>query len=259
MPGAWWGDQVIGVGQARRYRIGTLDLWIKCLPREWRIAHVEDREQPDRAEQLGPGPDLPPPEGAEIMRFGTHPGDEKVILRPRGADRPVVIRPDPALGLPSGESVVFYVSSPVWVEVAADVGRPMVEIPVTRPSDTWFGPSPREGELCYASRTKARLFLSELPPRPGRAITEVRVHNQGHGLIPIERVAIPMPNLSLFATEAGVLWTPSVVVTRKDQPLAEVQVDSKPSAMAGATRRVSPARRPGAPSFLFRALGALLA
>ena len=53
---------------------------------------------------------------------------------------------------------MIYVSTPLWVRV--DVHDPpqfLQEIPVIRPSDTWFGPSTREGELGYAGRTHGRL------------------------------------------------------------------------------------------------------
>jgi hypothetical protein len=135
----------------------------------------------------------------------------------------------------------------------------MLDVPTYRPSDTWFGPNTRVGELCYAARTSARLSLDQVVRRPGRAITELRLINDGHDALRIERVKVPVPHLGVFRSEDGVFWTERVDLHRKpDEAQATIEIVPGAPAIAGATTRIAEPRETGTPSILVRALGALL-
>jgi hypothetical protein len=115
------------------------------------------------------------------------------------------------------------------------------------------------GELCYASRTNARLHLANLPPRPHRATTRVTLRNGADSELVLERLALPVPHLSLHAGAEARLWTPSVTVERdRDGGLAEVRLEATPPAEAGASELVAPAREADSRNVLVRALEALL-
>ena len=254
-----WAEHPIPANAARRWQIGPLSLWVCGLHREWRVAWWHDEGLQESLEvSSGPIPEAWPEE-VEVQRFAAADGATGVRMRPLTSDRPVVARPDASLGVPPGHRVTFFLTTPLWVEVATTAGQPLVAMPTRRLSGTWFGTSTREGQLCYASQTRARLVLDQLPIRPGRVVTEVRVHNQGPDLLPIERVHLPLPHLPLHETEAGVLWTPALTVVRhRDRAQAEVKIDRGAPAAAGRTTLRSPARQAGEPSILVRALGALL-
>lgn len=253
----WWGTFEVGVNETSSWSIGPLTVWIEGRTREWRISHLHSPDEIDRL-AMTPSAASPDPTPA-LLRVATDDADPSVRLRPATADRPMVVRPDSALRLPKGGSTTFYMSTPAWVEIlAAASSTELTAIPTTRPSDTWFGPSRVEGELCYASRTAARLVLEELPRRPGRISTEVRVDNRGADALVIERVQIPLPHLAVFAAGAD-LWTPSVTLTRRgDEPLAEVRVSERPPSAAGSATKVRDARDRGAPTISIRGLGAWL-
>ncbi len=255
---AWWGSREIPRGQAVRWTIGPLELWIAGHASEWRVATRDDPDELDRLAIEGPG-DLSPPTDAEVTRFATTATDERISLQPVPADRPIVVRPDPAIAVLPDQTVTFYVSTPSWLEITGGTGT-LATLPSRRLSDTWFGASTMDGQLCYASPTAARLQLQDLPVRPGRVRTEIRVRNQGSDRLLLERVQIPAPWLSLFASADNVLWTPTVTVVRKGgEPSAEVTLANRPPAVAGATERLVAARAPGLPNIVVRALGALLA
>lgn len=256
----WWGSWNIPPGQAHRWVVGPLELWIEGRPSEWRVAVADRPDALDRFVFEGPSQGLLPPEDARELRFATTLEDQRISIEPTPADRPIVVRPQPALSLPSSQSVTFYVSTPAWLELVAGTGGRLVNLPSTRLSDTWFGATTREGQLCYASRTAASLQLESLPLRPGRVRTEIRVRNQGPDPLLIERVQLPAPHLPLFVTRDNVLWTPSVTVVRKgSEPRAEVTVSNGPPAPVGPTERIASARVTGPPNIVVRALGALLA
>lgn len=257
-PAQPWGKHTLPLHSARSWQIGPLSLWVCSQELQWRVATWHDEARLDELHTEPTDPELPLPEHASLHRFATDSGQHSIGLRPLSADRPVVARPEVPLGLPPGHQATFYMSTPAWVEVSAG-DHPLLAVPTSQLSDTWFGASTREGQLCYASRTQARLLLDQLPKRPGRVVTEVRVRNQGTQTLALERVQIPLPHLALHRTTEGVLWTPSVtVVLHPERADAEVRIAPRPPAAAGGTTPHSEARQLGAPSFLVRALGALL-
>ena len=177
----WWGDAEARPEELNHWRVGPLDLWAQSRPHEWRLAH---REQSD---PLAPGietmhawPDPTPPDAASTHRFAMKSAGAKLRLEPATADRPVVIRPDLPLHVPAGQEVTLYVSSPLWMRVyAGDHPQPLLDLPIARPSDTWFGPNTVTGEICFAGRTLAKLVLDEVDAPPSRALMAVRISNRG--------------------------------------------------------------------------------
>ena len=138
-------------------------------------------------------------------------------MRPALADRPVVSKPEKPLYISSGESVVVYLSFPLWLRLeAGEPARLLKELPTLRLSDTWFGPSTREGGLCYASRNFGRLALDEPMRRPHRVLTAVQICNRASDPLCVERINVPLPHLSLYQDDAGVLWTEALTMEGHD-------------------------------------------
>lgn len=258
---AWWQPQRLDVGELRRWRIGPLTLWAERRPREWRL-HLLRGEDPveDTLELAAPAHGGEVPETAEGTRFSFQRAPARLVLAPRLADRPVVVRPAHAMSVPSGEQAQLYVSTPLWIcASAAPPERELTSFPCYRPSDTWFGPSTRIGELCYASRTAGRMDLEELPLRPHRAVTPVRIRNRAKDALPLERLKVPVELLSLHHTPRG-LWTPAVTLVREDGgDLAHLQIAAEPPPEAGrGVTRVAEPRRRNDNGIGLRAFGRLL-
>jgi len=139
---------------------------------------------------------------------------EELMVSPHLADRTVVARLNQAVLLPPGETVVLYVGSPLWLQFRWREHM-LLDLPLARLSDTWFGPNTRSGELCYASETHARLNLNDVGPRPYKAFTQVEIKNLAEDMLKLERINIPVPNLSLFHGDDR-WWTGRVRVTRNE-------------------------------------------
>ena len=121
-------------------------------------------------------------------------------------------------------------------------GDPVVDEPIVRPSDTWFGPNTQAGELCYAARMTARLHLENVSVQPGRAISAVHVHNRSTSALDVHRIKIPVESLSLFASADGHLWTESLSLERSASSNdATVRLESRPEDPS-ASRQVSAPR-----------------
>jgi hypothetical protein len=256
----WWGRFEIPEDHGGLWRVGPLELVVERRRHDWLVGWREEGENMDqRLEVLGPIPAGEMPELDRVERYASRQTTAEIVVTPLLADRAVVSRPDVPFHLLGGDEVDLFVSTPVWIRLEA--GEPLqalTEIPITRPSDTWFGPSTRVGELCYASRTTARLHLENLPPRPHRAVTPVLLRNRARQELLLERLNLPVPNLTLYFDTAQGLWTQQVVVERQpDRTLAQVRLEEGPPERVGSAVEVSPPRQAGSRSVL-RALGALL-
>jgi hypothetical protein len=237
--------------------LGTLALQIGHAANEWRIHReaIPEDAVSDRVRIRGRR-SLP---AAFTERYVISGDTGPLLLNPMLADRNVVIRPHQPVFLLSQQSVVLYLSTPIWIRI--EVGEPahlLSELPVTQLSDTWFGPSTFEGEICYASRSHARHQLEELPPRPHRAITPLQIHNRANTPLPLEKFSLPVPMLSLYGSDDGGLWTQGVKLTREDQSdLAAVRIDSRPPELDRPLSLLSKPREDPGRSGLVRAFSLL--
>jgi hypothetical protein len=264
----WWGETALPVGGVARVVAGPLRLWARRRAHEWALVTTTGSNgHAGEAERGHPVPEDDVPESGSVHRFSFAQSPAALVLRPVLADRAVVVRPESPLWIPSGERVVLFMSTPVWVGVS--VGRPsrqrvarrrgrrpersaedavedvgLIDIPTYRLSDTWFGPSTLVGELCYSSRTAGRLALDELPTRPHRAVTPVTIENLAASSLELRRLVVPIPSLALYADTRSGLWTQGVTLSREtDSDLATARVDTTPPTVAhGPPERLADAR-----------------
>lgn len=256
--GGWWGRYELEPAQTGRWRIDTLQLWILRAEREWQIARApvgpeDDEQREEWSVELGV--DMPAePEELERHVFAATRGPLELL--PIVADRPVVTSPRVPLFVPPGEEATLYVGSPLWVRIEVESpAKLLAEIPIRRPSDTWFGPSTREGELCYATRTGATLDLNNLPTLARRAITPVVIENHGGEALRVDRLKLPVPYLSVHVAADGKLWTPEVTMKGAgDSGMATFELGRRPPAAVSA-RLLTPAREQPEPGLLIRAFG----
>ncbi len=255
-----WESHEVESGSGCCWSLGRFSLVIFRTEGEWLVASRLDRGREPaseiaRIERVSERPG----EECEIVRFVASQASTVVRLVPRTADRSLVVRPSLPLRLLSGEKAKIYISAPIWVEI--QVGKPMhslCDMPVRQLSDTWFGPSTREGEVAYALRTQARVQLAELPRRRYRVITPIAISNEGGDSLLLDRINIPVPRLSVYVAGDGSLWSETVNLARRHgSDLAELKVGK------GVPREVKGARRLGEPrvgpehSFVVRAFSTL--
>lgn len=258
----WWGRFTLGEGEGGLWEIGPLTLAVERRAREWRVSWTAGDPQADASKRLDVRCPLPAgelPAGVQTARFAAHATTAELVLEPALPDRAVVARPELPLELLAGEEVALFVALPVWVRVKVGGERQLVEVPTQRLADTWFGPSTLAGELCYATRTSARLQPSKLPPRPHLATCRVVLHNRAATRLPLERLSLPVQNLDLWWHRERGLWTRGVEVERAaDGSMASLRLaDGPPDVVLGA-EPVAPARQPEPRLALVRALEALL-
>jgi hypothetical protein len=281
VPAPWWGAFDLEPGQTGRWEVGPLTLWVARAAREWTVHALGGGETlVVRSSAAVPSDDAPPSPGdaaggspsATVTRYAAAATTGRLHVRPALPDRPVVVRPEQTVVVPPHESMRMYVSLPLWVALETESRREgagrrngqerclLHEEPSHRPSDTWFGPSTREGTLCYALRTTARTDAADLPRRLHRATTPIQVENRAAAALTVERIQVPAPHLALYETGDHALWTQAIDFVHAADEGADVNVRPGVPDEAGTATRVRDPREKNAGGLAmstFRALGAL--
>ncbi len=259
----WWGRYTLAEDEGGEWEIGPLTLSVQRGASEWRVGWEALDPQGDgiaqRQSTRCPLAAAELPSGRQVARFAVHATTPELVLAPVLPDRAVVARPEQRLHLLGGEDVALFVAMPVWVRLLVEGERPLIELPTQRLAETWFGASPRSGEVCYATRTSARLQPHSLTPRPHVAVCPVHLSNRSPAPLLIERLSLPVPHLDLWWHRERGLWTRGIEVERAaDGTLASLRLaDGPPAAVLGASH-VAAARLPEPKLGLVRALEALL-
>lgn len=234
----WWGDFEITRDRPIQWTIGPLVLSLESLDFEWILNYRHDilgDEDYDRCMVANLDTPLDPP--FETERFvGSKRRAVKIV--PALADRSVVSRPEVPFQLLPGESIEMFIGTPLWFRIEVPEKNIRIwEMPLSRPSDTWFGPSTQDGELCYATRTNARLRERDVPIRPFRAVTPVTLSNGASDAMLLERINLPVPLLSAYHTPHGNIWTNAIALERRDDgEIAELRIKpGPPASKQGAT------------------------
>ena len=224
----WWGDFKLSDDEWGHWQIGPLEIYASRQPTEWRFEWrvgsdpVDDTVLWEIVEST-PGVN----EEFNVCRYSFEVASETLRFTPLLADRPVVVRPDSPVYVPSAQRTVLYVTTAAWVEISSvsNSMTPMLQLPVYRPSDTWFGKNTRRGELCYASMTNALGDYKQLALVSHRAITAVEIVNRGKDPLLIEQLRVPVPALSLYVADDGRLWTDGVHFEREeDESVATLEI-----------------------------------
>jgi len=255
-----WGEFEVPVGGRGFWQVGPLRLWVQRSEREWLVSWARDDDPGDgRVVVEVPSDREPPVEGVSSTHFIFRSTPARVQLLPALADRPVIVTPEAPFRLPPQEEVSLSIATPLWL--LASLGEPPVVLfdqPVQRPSDTWFGPSTREGELGYAATISARWQGSDLPACGHRAVSLVRIRNWAATPLPVERIRLPAPNMSLFIAADGGLWTEAVEIEHDEEgEMASVKLEPGPPGAAVGARRLRGPRQAMTKDLLVRAFGGL--
>jgi hypothetical protein len=98
------------------------------------------------------------------------------------------------------------------------------DIPTQELSDSWFGPSTLEGELCYASKTRCSPHLKEFSTSSERIISPLLIKNRSKKTLILEKLAVPLPYLSVYTDGVNRLWTEQLIIHRDgdDDPSVKV-------------------------------------
>lgn len=267
-PSTWWGRFKFEIEHNKIWQIGPLKLIVRRLESEWQVA-FERLDESDAGSSKPSGAntiwyvadtDQLPETLKDNSRYVLQDNTGQLNIVPILADRPIISRPITPFNLTAGEEVTLYVSSLLWLQLSVGSApiKALKEIPIQRLSDTWFGSSTLEGELCYASSTHCRVNLEDIPNRAHRALTPVLIRNQADTTLLVERLNLPAPLLHLYCANNAQLWTSKVTLIReKDGDIASLKIDDTPPTEAKGAVQISEPRIKVSNGSIFRAFNAV--
>lgn len=243
------------------WSIGERQLVIQRQASEWNTWNLETETENSETLVRADYTDQALPDHALLGRHLQVATAASLRVMPALADRSIVARPSVPLRLLGGEQTRIYVSTPLWFKALTLPGElSLLDVPFWRPSDSWFGPSTREGEMCYAKYTDARMQIKLLEQRSHRAITPIFIHNKQKEALLIERLNVPVHLLSLYQDAHQGLWTNTINVTREeDDDLIELQLEKQAPTEVQDACLVAGPRIASDRHTLIRSLGSLFA
>lgn len=184
-------------------------------------------------------------EGREWARWAL-PSTEanRIHLAPALPDRLVVVKPQASFQLIPGASARVYVRVPVHVVVRHDgpEGALLAEFPSIRMSDTWWG-DVEDGTLGYWLSTHARRSITPDLVEPHLAICTLTLSNRSRETLPVEKIALRVSHLSIFASGEA-LWCDEVEVTWSGGDDSAIDMSGEVPEEAPGARLVAPPRHP---------------
>jgi hypothetical protein len=222
-----WGEHDLPLNKVNKFHIGPLYLWFLCDAHELRIAYSYEKEEQ-------PGAD-------NWTRWTIKEQKVTITLTPLLPDRSVIVQPENVFKLMAGSRVKIYVKIPLWIGVQVNK-KNLIEIPSAILSNTWFGDF-FGGELCYWISTSARMELGKEKPKNYLAIARVNLVNQATEDLPVEKLCLRVPNLSLFS-DVDSIWAEEVDIFFKGEASAsEIKLRNRAPQEAGKANLITKARQ----------------
>lgn len=258
----WWGNISFKDDQIKSWRIGSRQIIIQRKKQEWIVWNQESKNESDEALQLDTLDNVSSLEHIDRQRFLVDKTETSLSVTPALADRSIVIRPGYPITVLPGEHAELNVSTPLWLNIkTTNQSTALTEIPFWLPSDSWFGQSTMDGELCYAKYSDAKVSLDNIKRRSHRAITRINITNQHEEALTVLRINLPVPFLDLYTDEKHQFWTDSVNLTHnEDDNLPTLSITKLNNASAtNPTKLVAEARQIADKHTFMRSIKSLVA
>ncbi len=235
-----WHERTLADGDWLRADFAELTLVVYSTLEEWRVAKIDASRRSELDGMESPPDDLP------WERWDRGPHDRGLNFRPIFPDRPVIVRPRGPLHLSPRAKAVFYVGIPAWIELSADLEgtrRVLSAWPSVPLTNSWHG-GPTEGELCYASRTRARRRYTTEEWEEYDIATTVEISNQSEQTLPFERLFFETNHLAIFL-HGSRLWSNHARIRASEGAgeLTGVAFSPRPYGDASEAMVISAARR----------------
>lgn len=192
-----WGVHRVPRDDEVAVRIGPLELRFTQEAGEVRMALRRDpRDRPASGEEV------------EWTRWAPADWTGEISLTPVFPDRPLIVAPEDAFWLLAGAEARVYVRVPlsVMVEALGTDRSALATVPTFVYSDTWWG-TVEEGELCHWLGTHARRRITEDLYTHHMAICPLQLVNRSEEDLHVEKIALRVAYLSLYAHEGRAIWS----------------------------------------------------
>lgn len=226
----WWGSFLIEEDQSRFFKIGHLVTCVDRFNHKWHITTYHEGEQP-------------------FKTFAAQTSNE-ITLKPTLPDRALLSLLDRPCYIPVGETLLVYISAPIWIQISA--GNPATlldEFATETLADTWFGKNTLAGELCYDNPIQGSPRLEDVPQDSTHVIIPVSIENRTRETLLIHELKIPLSYLSIYSDKQNRLWTEQLHMYQENADKIETLVVKGPPLPLSDIQLVSRARLGIKPGF----------
>lgn len=217
-PECWWGEFEFSPDEIKCWHIGDRSIAIKRGAHEWTVWNKETDSELNAALDVSNITSNETFKDVDFQRFMVRQTDSKLVIEPSLADRAMIARPSKPIVVMPNENITLYVSTPLWMTILLPQQEaPMADIPFWRPSDSWFGTSTMQGDICYSKYTDAKMDKNLLEKRSHRASTMVTLKNDQDEPLSIQRLNLPVPALKVYVDDQGEFWTDQVNILQRTE------------------------------------------
>ncbi|MHC4329284.1 MAG: DUF432 domain-containing protein [Planctomycetota bacterium] len=213
-----WKPHQIRPGECLEAQVGPALIWLRKSGDEIHIAtkHHENAKSLTEPVAFRVVSELEPA-GLDWSRWVCGNKCRKVLLTPVMPDRPIVVRPELPVKIPSGGTALFFVGIPIWIRITAVSAKEfkLAEEPSVDLSNIWFG-DPMSGHLCYSLRSRARREIADTQAQPHRASCPVTIRNASAEQVSVERFCVHVAHLGIYGGTSR-LWTNGVNIAFKGE------------------------------------------
>ncbi len=250
---SFWKTTQIPPGETRHWELGPLDLWVRHCDGEWLVSHktTDDNSLDHRSILAQPG-EFPLNQPYQRFAFDSPNKEGFLTIKPEFPDRSIVSKPLVNVTIPANSTASFFCGVPLWINLSVgkvDQSQHLCIIPTCNLSRTWFG-TPKDGEACYASSTKAARNFSELEPYQFRVICPVTINNRSGEPLLFERICMRVNHLKLFQGKQY-LWSNEIRVTKSSPfEVSQVSYGTMPPTVEPILAELAPSKEKVSPSGL---------
>lgn len=235
-----WGDHDLpDPSEHREFVFGPLEIRVRRVQSEIWIAHRRDTDgaAPDDWDDDAAAP-------TDWSRWALRDEDTQLRLVPALPDRMLVVKVEQPFTLLNRADARIYtrVGASIQIQAVGDRGATdLVEIPVERLSDTWWGDF-RTGESAYWLATRARREVPHELLAPWQIVCTLQLSNRSSDNLSVEKLALRVEHLSVFGSEDR-LWAEEVQVEyRGEDEGSDIEMTGRPPGEAAGASKVAAAR-----------------
>jgi hypothetical protein len=214
---SFWKKYIFAVNQTLLFKAGYAEVYVKCIQNGWLVkSRLSDGASTDLlVEKID---DLA--DDQDVLHFYSGDSNE-LLLVPTLPNKAVVFRNNKNIRISAGESASLFFRIPLTMQIyfqeVKDENR-LVEIPLQRLSDTWFGEIDN-GEPAYSIGSNYDQSFSEVQATSWEAITSVEIINNTASVLDLQRLILRVEDFNLYLKNKQVL-TSSATIEFKGQEQA---------------------------------------
>lgn len=192
----FWNKYEFQVDEALLFKAGYAEIFVKHIANGWLIKTQEvTLPQADlQVEETGRVE-----EDSDVFHFQTGKSHSLHVV-PAFPNKAVVFRNNKNIKVSAGQSACLYFSIPLFLQFYVSEVKEenlLLEVPLQRLSDTWFGPAD-SGEPAFSIGSSYAKTLAEVRPVAWEAVVPVEIINTSTGLLDLQRLILRVEDFSLY-------------------------------------------------------------